>query len=321
MAEEEAAAIEARMLREAWHGPRPAAKTVGQAMLSYAEAVDRSPRTYSRLIRLYRVIGENTPLSAIGQDTLTRLRGQLLKPDASPATFAREIIEPLRAVLRYAARQGWCPEPHFVLPKRPHGRTLFFLPAEAERLIAAAPEHIRALLVFLIGTGARVSEALGLEWRDVDLAGGRAVFWADQTKSGKRRIATLPPRVIAALGELPRLDDRVFLHPRGPYELGDRSSGGNFRDAWITAIRRAGLNQQFTPHVCRHTFATWHYALHKDVLALKAEGGWGSVSMVERYAKLMPAGYEEAIRQFLGAECNRSVTDPERPLPILVSSH
>src|SRR5262249_465059 len=40
-AEEEAAALETAMLREDWHGPRPAAKTIGQAMVSYAEAVDR----------------------------------------------------------------------------------------------------------------------------------------------------------------------------------------------------------------------------------------------------------------------------------------
>jgi len=188
----------------------------------------------------------------------------LLPTDASPSSYARHIVTPLRAVLNYAADLGWCN------PPRLKARTRFLLPAEAERLIAAAAPHLQPLLVFLLGTGARMSEALKLEWRDVDLAGGRAIFW--QTKSGKRRVAELPPRVIAALTELPHREGTVFRHPRGPYAVGD-GTGGQIFYAWASAIRRAGLDPVFTPHTLRHTWATWHYAIHKDLLALKAEGG------------------------------------------------
>jgi hypothetical protein len=33
-------------------------------------------------------------------------------------------------------------------------------------------------------------------------------------------------------------------------------------------------------------------------LALKVEGGWSSVLLVERYAHLLPAGHLDAIRRF-----------------------
>ena len=46
--------------------------------------------------------------------------------------------------------------------------------------------------------------------------------------------------------------------------------------------------------------ASWHYALQRDLLALKIEGGWSSVALVERYARLLPAGQEAAISEFLG---------------------
>jgi len=187
-AEEEAAALETAMLREDWHGPRPAAKTIGQAMVSYAEAVDRSPRTYSRLIRIGREVGENTPLAAIDQDLLTRLRGQLLKPDANPATFAREIVGPLRAVLNYAADLGWCDRLRLKAPRQAEGRTRFLMPTEAERLIAAAASHLRPLLIFLPGTGARMSEAL-------DWVGAMSIWSAAAQSSGRPR---------ADVGELPR---------------------------------------------------------------------------------------------------------------------
>jgi integrase len=152
---------------------------------------------------------------------------------------------------------------------------------------------------FLLGTGARMSEAIELVWRDVDLQGARVIFW--RTKTGKRRVAALPPRVVTELAELSPRDGRVFRRADGqPYADRRREEGGHIKKAWKGAIRRAGLDTELTPHDCRHTFASWHYALNRDLLALKVEGGWSSVTLVERYAHLLPAGHESAIRQFLG---------------------
>lgn len=38
----------------------------------------------------------------------------------------------------------------------------------------------------------------------------------------------------------------------------------------------------------------------RDLLALKEAGGWGSVALVERYARLLPEGQEAAIRRVWG---------------------
>jgi integrase len=307
LAEEEAAALEAELLRAQFHGPRHGTKSFGEAALSYAKAVPRPRDTLLRLARLVDAIGESTPLNAIDQDAVARTREKLLKPGTSAATYIRGIITPLRAVLNYAVKQDWLERvPHFTIPKQPQGRTLFLLPTEAKALIAAAVQHIRPLLLFLIGTGARMSEALKLEWRDVDLVGRRAIFW--QTKSGKRRVASLPPRVVAALSELPRREGRVFLSRSGkPYWTSARNGGGQIKQAWRTAIRRAGLDPELTPHDLRHTWATWHYGLNRDLLQLKQDGGWSSVVLVERYAHLLPAGHEDEIRRFLD-DRDQSVT-------------
>jgi integrase len=98
---------------------------------------------------------------------------------------------PIRAVMRHAAEQEWSDVPRFKVPKRTLGRTNFLVPDEARRLVSAAAPHIKPLLIFLLGTGARMAEALELEWRDVDLEGARAIFW--RTKTGARRVAALPP--------------------------------------------------------------------------------------------------------------------------------
>jgi integrase len=213
----------------------------------------------------------------------------------------REIVTPLRAILRHAAERGWCDAPHIRAPKAPAGRTLYLLPNQVQRLIEAAASHLQPLLTFLVGTGARMAEAVYLDWRDVDLVGGRAIFWADQTKTGKRRNAYLPPAVVAASANLPHREGPVFLSDkRRPYADRRGAYGGQIKNGWKGALRRAGLDAAMTPHDLRHTWASWHYAVNRDLLALKIEGGWSSVLLVERYAHLLPGGHQVAIRRFFG---------------------
>lgn len=61
-----------------------------------------------------------------------------------------------------------------------------------------------------------------------------------------------------------------------------------------------------TPHDCRHTWATWHYCIHRDLQRLRDEGGWAAVAMVERYAKRMPDAYRSEAIAWL-ASCAKSV--------------
>ena len=89
---------------------------------------------------------------------------------------------------------------------------------------------------------------------------------------------------------------RGFMHMPGIFS---RMGGGHIRTAWAAACRRAGVVAT-GPHVLRHSFASWHYAIHRDLLRLRDAVGWSSVDQVERYAHLMPAGHEDAIRRVWG---------------------
>ena len=162
-----------------------------------------------------------------------------------------------------------------------------------------------------------MSEAIYLSWddRSVDLTGGRVIFWADRTKAKKRRVAEMPPRVVAALANLPHRDGPVFRH-NGGQAYAVRSSGGQIHFGFGSAVARAGLNPDLTPHSCRHTWASWHYALHKDPLRLRYDGGWSTLDLVERYAHLLPAGHEAAIQKFLGLS-HEGVTTVERDIASL----
>ena len=69
--------------------------------------------------------------------------------------------------------------------------------------------------------------------------------------------------------------------------------------AWRGACKRAGIAGA-SPHTLRHTWASWHYAMHRDLMRLKSDGDWSTVSQTERYTKLVPATMAPEIRKFLG---------------------
>lgn len=269
LAREEAATIEAAILRSAWHGERRGARSFAEAALSYLEAEPRSENHKARIHRLLRAMGD-IPLAAANQEMAVVLKRKMLQPDHAPGTYMRGVVMPMRAILRHAHELGWCDPPRFVVPRENQGRTRYLLPDETERLIAAAAPHLNPLLTFLIGTGARMAEATELDWADVDLAGARAIFW--RTKSGKRRNAYLPPRVVAALANLPHREGPVFRWETRPARDGrvkrisayadrERRYGGQIKTGWAGALRRSGFDPELTPHDLRHTWASWHYAL------------------------------------------------------------
>lgn len=296
LAAEEAATLEAEILRVAWHGERRGSRSFAEAVTSYLASKPRTNGTKRRLHRLLIAVGD-VKLSEINQQAVNRATRRMLAPSAAPATLKRSIITPLRAVLRHAYRQGWCEPPVFEIPRESKGRTNYLLPSEAVRLVAAASPALRVLLEFILGTGARMSEALELDWRDVDLAGARAIFWV--TKNGKPRNAHLPPRIVALLTNLRHREGPVIRRPDGqPYANRNREGGGQVKTAWQATKRRAGIDATLTLHDLRHTWASWHYATHRDPLKLKVEGGWSSLDQVERYAHLLPAGHERDIEAF-----------------------
>lgn len=333
LAQEAATALEAKLYRAAVHGAR-APVPWDVACSSYLDAHPPRPTQAAALLRISTALGRRD-IGEIDQAEVDRLCAMLCRPGAAPATLLRQVIGPVRAVLMHAARRRWCDPPLLEVPAGATGlrRTRWLTPDEFLRLRDAAAPHLRPLLTFLVCTGARLGEALALDWRAVDLRYARVVL--PETKGGERdRPVDLPPAAVAALATLTHREGRVFRPPaitrckvviRQPlaYRETDGTGGGQIATAWNAACRRAGLLRDSgrldaegqpvmvpdaSPHTLRHTWASWRYAAHRDLLRLKDEGGWSSVSLVERYAKLVPPGMVPEIRAVWGApDLNGSV--------------
>jgi integrase len=297
IAEEIRAKREAELLTQAIFGRRATA-TFAHAALSYLEQ-GGSTRFIEAIIRYF---GE-TPLARIDLVALDSAAKKLY-PKVSAATRNRQFYTPAVAVMKHAAKRGWCSVLVIQRPKSGPARIRYLRLEEAERLIAACSEHMRPLVIFLFFTGARIGEALWMDWKQVDLQRGHVSF--PKTKNGEARGVPLHPRVRAALTKLKHRDGEVFRRPDGqayePLKGGhDTSAGSRIKTGFAAACRRPGITD-FHPHDCRHTWATWHYKNNRNLGALMKLGGWKSERMVLRYAHVNVEELAETIDKLPGGE-------------------
>jgi len=168
--------------------------------------------------------------------------------------------------------------------------------AEVERLLAAArtvdgPLGLRdaALLEFLYGTGARISEATGAAVDDVDLAEGLVRLHG---KGGRTRVVPVGGYAVAAVEAwLVRGRPALAARGRGTPALFLNGRGGPLtrQGAWgilRAAAARAGLGggaRAVSPHTLRHSYATHLLDGGADLRTVQELLGHASVTTTQVY--------------------------------------
>jgi len=157
---------------------------------------------------------------------------------------------------------------------------------------ATAPgRRDRAILEFLYATGARVSEAAGLDLEDVDLEAGTAIVTG---KGDKQRLVPLGGFAIRAISAY--LPDRLAVRRSG------RDSGAVFLNArggrltrqglWgivRRAASRAGIPlDRVSPHVLRHSAATHMVERGADLRSVQQLLGHATITTTQVYTRVTP---------------------------------
>ena len=172
------------------------------------------------------------------------------------------------------------------------------LPREAKlsdiaRAFAVASPRDRAMLVFMLDTGARRAEVAALRWVDVDLDSRRAVLTG---KGDKQRMVAISDRTADLLRAIrPAVisaDDHVFVGQRGPLTPNGVSM----------VLRRlkekAGIVGPLNPHSLRHAFGTHFVANGGDLESLRQILGHEDISTTRVYLDLARETVEEKQRRF-----------------------
>ncbi len=175
----------------------------------------------------------NTSVASITTDAIRRFIATRQAEGAQPSTINRSLAL-LRRMLNLARIEGRIQTvPHFPFLKENPPRKGFVTHEQFARLLAALPEQLKPLILFLYWTGCRVGEARKITWEQIDLDKRQIVMYGEQTKSGQPRIIPLPDELIEILQAVPEPDrkGRTFYQ-------------GSFRRSWARACSQANLGRR-----------------------------------------------------------------------------
>ncbi len=264
-------------------------KEVAQRVASRREAQEWKHRidgpasvlTFAKAASRYLAAGKSDrfllPVLDYWRDTLVRdinagaVRRAAIEiyPTHSAATRNRQAIVPTQAVINFAADEELCAHlkvKRFPVVKREKAPATW---EWVQAFMAACKQpHLAALGCFLFLTGARISEALQVRWKDVDL-GARTVVIRQGKLGGDERIAHMPPELVVAIANIAGREGKVFRY----------SSYDTAKPMWFAAIKRAGI-APLTFHRCRHGFATGLLHQGVDPVTVAKRGGWKSPAHV-----------------------------------------
>jgi len=268
-----------------------------------------SPHTvqaYGRDLRRYELWCESRGLAHVEvirpndvSDFAVSLRhADDLGPSLSASSAARSVIA-VRGFHKFAVREGWtvsdpCADvqPSATpqrLPKALSYSEIAAILDHAGDLETAPGLRNRALLEVLYGTGARISEAVGLDIDDLDLE-LRTVLVTG--KGNKQRKLPLGDYAAAALSDyLVRGRPMLAIKGRGTSRvfLNLRGAPLSRQSAWqvlSTTAERAGISSPVSPHTMRHSFATHLLEGGADVRVVQELLGHSSVTTTQIYTRV-----------------------------------
>ncbi|WP_395447561.1 tyrosine-type recombinase/integrase [Aminobacter sp. UC22_36] len=220
----------------------------------------------------------NQGFSVFSQEMLDNLIGTLRERGNSNATINRKMAA-LSKLLRKAFKMGDIHSlPEFRRQKERQGRIRFLEYDEEDRLFAAIRQRSELyyqLSVFLVDTGARLGEAIGLRWNDIQ--GNLVTFWL--TKAGKSRSVPLTHRAKESVKRPPG-------KLAGPFSEIEQHK---YRAVWNEAKAEVGLGDDpdVVPHVLRHTCASRLVRGGVDLRRVQVWLGHQTLHMTMRYSHLV----------------------------------
>jgi integrase/recombinase XerD len=302
----------------------PAELTAAQAVEGYLDhlRVERgvSPHTsaaYRRDLRRYVEFLTDKgieDLEQVSPPVVAEFAGNLREGELAPASTAR-IVVAVRSLHRFAADDGLTtsdPAREVAPPKSgrrlPKGLSLGEVQALLETPLVETPLGLRdaTLLELLYGTGARISEVVGLDVDDVarlaDAPAEEPVGLRLFGKGSKERWVPVGSYAREALrAYLTRARPGLVAGGRGTPALLVNSRGGRLsrQSAWTilrTAAERAGLTADVSPHTLRHSYATHLLEGGADVRVVQELLGHASVTTTQIYTMVTVDHLREVYR-------------------------
>ena len=163
----------------------------------------------------------------------------------------------------------------------------------------------KVMIKLMLNTGLRLSEAINLKWKDINLQTGK--LKVVEGKGAKDRIVWVND---CALNLLREWRERQYeeVKKRDPQTekitcmfttLQGRSlKPANVRQMVYKYSAKAGIDKQISPHTFRHTFATDLYRATNNLRQVQKALGHSDISTTQIYTHIIDSELEEAIKSF-----------------------
>jgi len=157
----------------------------------------------------------------------------------------------------------------------------------------------RMLLRLMLDTGLRLSEAINLRWRDIDLNSGKVMV--RQGKGAKDRTLWTGEENLSALVAW---RERQLAECSGaPENVFTTKAGGPLSPRYVQRMVKryavkASIEKDVHPHTLRHSFATDLYRETTNLRLTQKALGHASVSTTQVYTHIVDEELEGALKSF-----------------------
>ncbi|MFC2099422.1 tyrosine-type recombinase/integrase [Candidatus Bipolaricaulota bacterium] len=158
-------------------------------------------------------------------------------------------------------------------------------------------ERNRLMLSLMLNTGLRLSEATGLEWRDLDLNSGK--LFVRQGKGAKDRVLWIGEEDMGLLRHWKQrqADDATMACPCVFSTLkGKRVSNRYVQQMVKRYSEKACIAKNVHPHTLRHTFATDLHRESSNIRLVQKALGHADLSTTMIYTHVHDAEIKQAMR-------------------------
>jgi site-specific recombinase XerD len=172
----------------------------------------------------------------------------------------------------------------FDMPKIRQKRLPVFSKMEIQQILSACKIHKdKTLILFMVDSGLRQAEVIGINWGDIDISSG--IVRVEKGKGGKARSVIIGVHTRRALLRYRREVDSSEKKPVFQTRDGGRYTTSGFR-SWTNRISKR-VNIHISAHALRRSFATLSLKAGMPVFQLQGLLGHSSLEMTRHYVKLL----------------------------------
>ena len=223
--------------------------TFGELAAQFIGSGMGKPHSLDRLKHLFPFFAD-LQLALINTSAIRKYRQERHKEKTLTAATVNRDLSVLRRVLYWGVEEGYLaanPLGRLRMERERRTKRPVLSLREEQMLLAAAPDHLKRIILCALHTGMRRGEILSQRWEDIDFDNRILHVSHSKTPEGEAREIPLTSRLNDVLTAHRELRGPVFTYEGSPIRI--------IKSSWAASLRRANI-RHFRFHDLRHTANT-----------------------------------------------------------------